>query len=256
MASLNRPTFSIVSITFRDLPGLKKTINSVLYQTFEDYEWIVIDGNSGVEVCSFLSGISDHRLKWVSESDSGIFDAMNKGLSMATGEYVVFLNGGDVFASPDTLESVAKFKSDDADLIYGDCVLVFENGDEHHKPARSHKTIWYGMFANHQAMFFRRIQTIGLRFREELKVAGDYCFTAEFLKRCKLVQNAPFIVTRFDMTGVSNTSQHQGRIENWVVQRDVLLMSFPARLVVRLAYLASAVGRQHFKRLYSKWMYQ
>ena len=101
-------TLSIITINYNNIEGLKKTIESVLMQTYIDFEWIVIDGGSTDGSKELLEKYDDHFSYWVSEKDSGIYPAMNKAISLIKGKYCQFLNSGDLFSSAYALNEVMK----------------------------------------------------------------------------------------------------------------------------------------------------
>jgi len=180
-----RPTFSIISVTWRDLEGLKATAASIDNQSDRDFEWIVVDGQSDDGTPEWLGLQNRPCCSWTSERDAGIFDAMNKGIDRSSGDYFVFMNSGDVFASPETLATVHAViagASGSPDLVYGDSIDVQSDGNELYRKARDPGWIRYGMFASHQATFFRRAHFPGLRHDLSFPTSGDYGFIAAFLK--------------------------------------------------------------------------
>ncbi|WP_180127371.1 glycosyltransferase family 2 protein [Rhodoferax sp. BLA1] len=240
---------SIITITFKDMVGLKKTLKSITDQTFGDFECLIIDGGSGPEVVQFLDNIKDPRISWVSEKDNGIFDAMNKGMEKASGDWLMFLNGGDSFCSAKTLENVAPALTNHHDLVYGNCLLEFSDGRTQLKTARHHRFVYYGMFGNHQSMLFRKDFIGGVRYKPAFRIAGDYAFTSQTIMRGAKCLRLSVPICRFDMSGVSNQQQGKGRSENWAVQRDILRVPLVARLCIRGLYLTSASAKKLVNRL-------
>ena len=121
---------SIITINYNDKVGLKKTIESVINQTWRDFEFIVIDGGSTDGGKEILEQNSDKIDYWVSESDNGIFNAMNKGIKVATGDYLLFLNSGDWFYSSNVISDVEKIIDGSVDIYYGNAVFKFEKKDK------------------------------------------------------------------------------------------------------------------------------
>jgi acetyltransferase-like isoleucine patch superfamily enzyme len=121
---------SIITINLNNAIGLSKTIESVINQTFKDFEFIVIDGGSSDESLIVMNKYADKISYWVSEPDNGIYDAMNKGVLAASGDWINFMNCGDTFVSQDTVANVfAKKEYPDADVIFGDSRIKMEKGD-------------------------------------------------------------------------------------------------------------------------------
>ena len=122
---------SIITINYNDKYGLSRTIDSVLNQTYEDFEYIVIDGNSNDGSKEILK---NHDLSidyWVSEPDSGIYNAMNKGIRVAKGDYLLFLNSGDYLCDNDTIHNVAKEIDGGKDLYYGNAIFKRDTLERH-----------------------------------------------------------------------------------------------------------------------------
>ena len=119
---------SIVTVSFNSQNTISDTINSVLHQTYPDIEYIIVDGKSSDNTVNIIESLKDKfngRLRFISEPDNGIYDAMNKGIKMATGEIVGLLNSDDIFANNLVIEKIVNtFKTSNAQCIYGNLVLV------------------------------------------------------------------------------------------------------------------------------------
>ncbi|MFZ3274524.1 MAG: glycosyltransferase, partial [Lutibacter sp.] len=123
---------SIITINFNNLEGLKKTMASVLGQTWKEFEYIIIDGGSTDGSAAYIESQSQHLNYWVSESDKGIYNAMNKGIKVAHGEYLLFLNSGDEFYDLEVLEkNNAAIHTED--FVYFDILLIFANKTKIHQ---------------------------------------------------------------------------------------------------------------------------
>lgn len=121
-----KPLFSIITVTYNARLTLPPTLRSVTEQTCDLYEMIVVDGASTDRTIDIIRGCKNENLRWISEPDKGIYDAMNKGIAMAQGEYLIFLNAGDRFASPETLQMLADAAMDNdfPGIIYGQTDIV------------------------------------------------------------------------------------------------------------------------------------
>ena len=206
--------FSIITVTKDNLDGLRKTAASVTAQDFTDYEWIVIDGASTDGTAALLPTLP---CRYISDPDHGIYDAMNKGINLAGGDYLIFMNAGDEFAATDTLRQAAQLIHTHAPcFIYGDALE-----DGRHKTAKPHTTLKSGLFTHHQAMFYGR-QCIGaLRYDTSYKIAADYKFTSQFLQGCDAVTYLPAPVCIFATGGVSQRSAAKGRAEQARIRRQL-----------------------------------
>lgn len=150
---------SIVTIVYNGQDFLPQTIASVKAQTYPAVEYIIIDGNSSDNTLSIINENQAHITTWISEPDKGLYNAMNKGIAKATGDWICFLNAGDTFYQNTTLEKLFSRDLTDIDFLYGDSYLLTLEG----KPVRLMKaetltrsSISKGMIACHQTMFIRR----------------------------------------------------------------------------------------------------
>ena len=124
------PLISIITVTFNAEKVIGKTLSSIRQQTFKDFEYIVIDGASKDLTLKLVNQAEIPGTKIISEPDKGLYDAMNKGLRLAKGKYVIFLNAGDTFYSPETLAHYASQAEKDKDIIYGDTIIVDQEGNK------------------------------------------------------------------------------------------------------------------------------
>lgn len=117
-------TLSIITVNRNNAAGLERTCQSVVWQTFEDFEWLVIDGASNDNSVDIIKKYAYKMAHWISEPDSGIYNAMNKGIKLAKGDYCLFLNSGDWLLSPDSIKAAFNIIKDldYADVYYGDCL--------------------------------------------------------------------------------------------------------------------------------------
>ena len=127
------PTFSIITVVFNGEELLRGTIESVRQQSWPHIEYIIVDGASTDGTVAIIRKYAAlmPRLKWMSEPDKGLYDAMNKGLRLATGDFIQFLNCGDHLHSSETISAIASLATDDTDIIYGETLLV----DDSRRPA-------------------------------------------------------------------------------------------------------------------------
>lgn len=146
---------SVITVCYNASQVLERTIRSVLEQTYPDIEYIVIDGNSTDGTQEIIKRYSARITKYLSEPDSGIYDAMNKGITMAEGDYVNFMNAGDIFSSPDVIQKVVDFADNRADVIYGYSTAVLPNGRRKVFPCDSFDLIRKRPIYRHNASFTR-----------------------------------------------------------------------------------------------------
>lgn len=206
---------SIITINFNNLEGLRKTIDSVLSQTWHDFEWIIIDGGSTdgskelIEDTANKLTASDYNPLsfWCSESDSGIYNALNKGLSHCIGTYINCMNSGDEFYDNQTLEKLFS-TSHDSDIIFGNSFHYSkENAFISHYPESVDLYFLYHSNICHQAMFVKTELLKASPFDEQYRICADYAKWLELMIQGCSFKYVPNMICRFDMTGMSNTGE-------------------------------------------------
>lgn len=189
LSSQMRPLFSIITITFNAESTLPPTLESIAAQTCKLYEHIIIDGASSDDTVRLAQEAAIPNSRIVSEPDRGLYDAMNKGLGLATGDYVIFLNAGDSFHSPDTLRKVADkiIENDYPGIVYGQTDIVDKDRvkiSDRHLIAPEELTLesfGQGMVVCHQAFFALRKLTSN--YVTGLKYSADYEWCIRVLQR-------------------------------------------------------------------------
>ncbi|TRX34839.1 glycosyltransferase [Flavobacterium sp. ZT3R18] len=199
---------SIITINYNNSLGLQKTIESVLCQTYKDFEYIVIDGGS---LDGSLEIIQNHEKEisyWVSEKDGGIYNAMNKGIRQATGKFVLFMNSGDFLYDAFVLENLIKEITVDDEILYGDVLLrnekkKWERIQRH--PEELPFSYFYRQTICQQACLIKRslFHTIFF-YNENYKICSDWEFFiyAVYIARVK-TRKVDFLISIYDTTGVS-----------------------------------------------------
>jgi glycosyltransferase involved in cell wall biosynthesis len=173
---------SIITVVFNGKTYLKETIQTVKAQTYTDIEYIVIDGGSTDGTIDIIKSNLDRIDYWISEPDKGLYDAMNKGIKKATGNWVCFLNAGDTFYKTNTLETVFNHKLTEIDFLYGDTFLQTEEGGPiRHLKAETltRKTITKGMIACHQTMIIKKEKCPF--YKDGLRYKGDFNWVCDVL---------------------------------------------------------------------------
>lgn len=249
--------YSIITVTKDNLVGLKKTYSSLLSQSSIDWEWIVIDGASSDGTEGWLSSLNDKNIFWISEDDQGIYNAMNKGLKIAGGEYYWFLNSGDYLSGDQVLSRARREISRNevsSILAYGDVIEITHDGREHNKRARRHQNIWSGMFASHQAMLFNQEVFQYLKFREEWTLSADYGLVCEIMISFNedriLYLNQP--VCCFELGGRHERDRIAALAQDYQIRRQILEIPFlPSGILWILHWLIWMIKKNTFLR--SAW---
>lgn len=225
---------SIITINFNNLQGLIKTVNSVLHQNSNDFEYIIIDGGSTDGSAEYIYDNKKYFTFSISEPDKGIYNAMNKGINNATGEYLLFLNSGDIFFDNDILKHVSLVNFSE-DIVFGN--LLKRNGNfdildiGFAKNEISFGDIYKGTI-NHPSSFIKRdlFSRIGL-YDENLRIVSDWKFFFEaivfFDVRVKYLNQT---ITIFDLGGISNTQYLLREKEREQVLNDL----FPSKVLKEL----------------------
>jgi glycosyltransferase involved in cell wall biosynthesis len=204
------PLISIITINYNNLEGLKKTIQSVTKQTWQKFEYIVIDGGSTDGSAEYIKSQSDKIDYWVSEPDKGIYNAMNKGIVQAKGEYLLFLNSGDHLFNNNVLENSNQFLAEN-DLIYFN--LNFVDGAEswiHRYPERLFFSYFVLDTLPHPATFIKRkLFDINGFYHEGFKIVSDWKFFLESICRHNCSYNRiDKTLSTYYLDGISSKSEN------------------------------------------------
>lgn len=201
---------SRININYNNLKGLKRTYESVASQTCQDFEWIIIDGGSTDGSKEFIEERQDKFSYWCSEPDKGVYNAMNKGISKARGDYLNFMNSGDCFYDEHTLENVFSQKLI-ADLVYGDWIRVYPDHEEY--KAAPHKGFYATVFFDnvcHQAMFVKANVLRNKGYDDDMHILADWKRWIEMSLDGQTFQYIPLTICRFEATtGLSEKVSEQ-----------------------------------------------
>jgi glycosyltransferase involved in cell wall biosynthesis len=204
---MNNPFLSIITINFNNAEGLQKTMESVFSQSYDNFQFLIIDGASTDGSVAILESNNDRLDYWVSEQDSGVYNAMNKGIMASNGDYLLFLNSGDQLTGPSALSDFIHHEKFGGDIIYGD--YMFENGE---KVFPDQLTPVYFMRTSlpHQSTFFKKeVFDIMGSYDESYKLGGDRAFYIKsFLSNRFQFVHVNYFLTFFDMEGMSNSQEH------------------------------------------------
>ena len=214
---------SIITVNLNNREGLQKTIDSVICQTFHDFEWIVIDGGSTDGSKELIEQYAYHFAYWVSEPDKGIYNAMNKGIKVAKGEYLQFLNSGDWLYDKTILEQC--FSLDiSADIEYGDLCFCNEMTSEiYHYPHQLSIWFLYNLSLGHPATFIKRSILQETLYDEHLKLVSDWKFFLIQALEGRRFKHIDKVISCFDTTGASSANTELVEKEREHVLNEVLI---------------------------------
>lgn len=217
-----QPVLSVITIVYNNARDIERTILSVLTQTYPNIEYIIIDGQSTDGTLKIINRYRNLILKLISEKDEGIYDAMNKGLAVANGDYVIFMNSGDEFYDYDTVEKVFA-SAPDADIYYGETEMINEDGESlgqrrHQAPENfDWKGFKYGMSISHQAIYIRR--SLAEWYDRRYKLSADIDWIIRAAKKANKIVNVHQYVARYLVGGMSKAKHRESLAERFDIMR-------------------------------------
>jgi len=175
------PKFSIITVVYNNFDGIEQTILSVTNQVFKEFEYIIIDGCSTDGTLELIEKHKKNIDKIITEPDMGIYDAMNKGINESKGEYILFMNSGDIFSSRNVLSDLAIHCT--ADIVYGNVLFVFDENSSVQVIPKGLSYLPHGMPFVHQAAFVKLKYARNNKFDQRYRLAADY----DFFWRCYMI---------------------------------------------------------------------
>lgn len=234
-----KPKFSIITITFNAGSVIEPTLKSVLAQTYTNYEYLLIDGGSSDDTVERAKASGMEFAHIVSERDNGLYDAMNKGMALATGDYLCFLNAGDAFHEPETLQKIVDAIKDEESLphvLYGETAEVdternFVRMRRHKAPEKlDWRSFRHGMLVCHQAFYARR--DIAPMYNLEYRLSSDVDWCIRVMKRAERLVNVDAVVIDYLQDGLSVQRHRESLKERFrVMSRHYGLLPTIARHV-------------------------
>lgn len=219
---MSNPVISIITVCYNAEQEIQQTLQSVLNQTYNPIEYIIIDGASTDNTLKIIEPYRDRLSHFISEPDNGIYDAMNKGLNHAKGQYVNFMNAGDIFKCSNTVNNLME-KSDHSDLIYGLAEVITKDGHIRpwHKRTPSSKEISYrsflsGMVICHQCFIAKR-ELVPLYETKKWSISNDIDWSIRLMKRVKTAYFFNEIICTFLDGGISDKKRKKALIERFSI---------------------------------------
>ncbi len=208
---------SVVTVCYNSVDTIEETMLSVLNQTHPDVEYIIIDGGSTDGTVDIIKKYAEHLAYWRSEPDEGIYDAMNKGIAVATGDYINFMNSGDRFASNSILSTFENIVSENADIVYGDVILSYRGKEFIKKPLPLCRIISSIPFC-HQSTFVKTEELKKNPFNTSYRITADYDFFYKSYRDKKKFQYIQLAVAVYNATsGVSTDSLSASMYEKYKI---------------------------------------
>lgn len=211
---------SVITVCYNAVKTIEDTMLSVFNQTYQNVEYIIIDGGSVDGTVDIIKKYLDKVAYFVSERDNGIYDAMNKGLEVATGDYVNFMNAGDLFYNNTVLARVANEIVWESDVVFGDVAYKFDDiiYREKANPFYNHLPLHHSMGFNHQCTFVKAQLARSLKFDLKYKLASDYNMIISIFKnKGSFQQLNDLIVAIYNFDGVSSHKRRRHIYETMVI---------------------------------------
>ncbi|MBK2297064.1 glycosyltransferase family 2 protein [Francisella philomiragia] len=220
----NYPLVTVITVVYNAKELLEGTILSVLEQAYPNIEYIIIDGGSTDGTLEIIQKYQDRISSYISEPDCGIYDAMNKGIALAKGQWLNFMNAGDSFYSKDVLQKVFAHEfSQDIAVIYG-------NTDIGHKILKYKSELnltdmAQGMMLCHQSSFYRLDSSI--KYNLEYKICADQDFTMQYFKQGKSSRYLDITISKYDLDGISSQNLNKILKEKLRINKSYRLSYIP-----------------------------
>ncbi|MFO6423833.1 glycosyltransferase family 2 protein [Motilimonas sp. KMU-193] len=197
---------SVITVVYNGRQDIQSTIESVANQDYPHIEFIVVDGGSSDGTVDILSSNNNVIDKWISEKDKGIYDAMNKGVKLATGDYVIFMNAGDLFFTPNAVSKCISTLCS-SDVLYGNHWVIGARRVNGLQTAKAIEHLNKGMVCSHQSMFFRRSTLIDNPFSFDYGSAGDYELICRLYSKGFEFNRVDEVIAYYQAGGVSDVKR-------------------------------------------------
>lgn len=211
---------TVVTICYNAEKNIKETIQSVLEQSFTDFEYLIIDGKSNDNTIGIITEFDDERIVLVSEKDAGIYDAMNKGIRMSSGEYIIFMNSGDYFADSKVLEDISTELN--ADVVFGNALIKKQAGTVREKYSDKKIRIFImflsGYMINHQTIFTRTELIKKNMFDLSYKICSDRALYAKLFKDKRTFKRIDRDIVKYD--GIEGISSRRENLKKMILEND------------------------------------
>lgn len=226
------PKFSVITVTYNAEAVLENTIQSVVSQTYHHVEYIIVDGASKDGTLKIVNKYREKIHKIISEPDKGLYDAMNKGITLATGDYLCFLNAGDVFHKDNILQQMARSINTDElpDILYGQTAIVDRNGYFLRMrrlmapEVLSWKSFKEGMLVCHQAFFTKR--TLAEPYNLNYRFSADFDWCIRIMKKARTLHNTHLTIIDYLDEGITTRNQKDSLRERfWIMAHHYGMIS-------------------------------
>lgn len=242
MNETTKPWLSIITVCYNDAKNLSRTLQNIREQRSKSIQLIVVDGDSNDDTISVIRSYQDVITDWISEKDAGLYHAMNKGIRLAKGEYVVFLNAGDVFHDPQVISFIHNHHHNE-EILYGDAVFVDQEGtfksSRHKKIPKELNWLSFrdGMVICHQALIVKTAKAV--LYDIQYQVCADLDWAIRIAKKAESTRNLGITVCDFQRGGISDKRRNTALLERWRIQQKHfgLKATLWSHIKIPMAYL-------------------
>lgn len=248
------PKISVITIVFNGEELIERTIKSVLNQSYQHVEYIIIDGNSRDKTLEIIQKYENRISKWISEPDKGLYDAMNKGLNLATGDFIIYMNAGDLFFQENVLENVFATSNLDFDILYGETEFINDKMERiglrsevtpHKLPLNlKWQDMKLGMVVCHQSIFIRR--NIAPLYDINHPICADIDWIIKSLKQTDKVKNCQLVVSKYLVGGLSEKKLLLTLKDRFLVLKEHFGLT--TTFIAHIRILFRAFSFKYFKR--------
>lgn len=238
---------SVITVSYNAVKVIESTIKSVVEQGYDSFEYIVVDGASNDGTLDVIKGYDQYITHWISEPDSGIYNAMNKAVRMASGEYCIFMNAGDLFANPLVLKQVSFFLNDGFDYLCGNEISLKSGKviDYVYAPKCISTDLFVKRSLSHQASFIKRELLLSNPYDEQLKLVSDWKFCIEvLLLQHKKYRSIDVDVCKFNHDGATFTQKEIGNKERLQVLQGLLPNEYEHVKNNKGSYIKKIIGHR------------
>lgn len=226
----NKPLITVITVVFNDEKNLEKTIESIINQTYKNIEYIIVDGGSTDKTLEIIQKYEDRIDYWITENDKGIYDAMNKGISLARGEWINFMNSGDIFFAKETISKINFDRDKNINVLYGDAETEYTGFSKIYK-AGDLRDLPYSMQFSHQSAFFRTAYHQENLFTLKYKFASDFYFILKlFINNPDSFAEVPIVISSVSVGGISDKKTYLSVYERWLIIRELGIKNFSVNI--------------------------
>lgn len=247
----NHPKISIITVVYNGASTLEATIKSIANQSYKNIEYLIVDGNSTDATLSIIKRYDGVIDKWISEADRGIYDAMNKGIDLATGDYLWFMNSGDLIADSPTLEKAIDCMPD-ADIYYGETVMIDDAGNEiGDRRLKTPETLTpasfkKGMLVSHQSFIVKK--SLVDHYNETYTFSADFEWCLKAIEKAGNICNTHLVLSKFLDGGFTKQNIVPGLKERFriMVNHFGLCSTLYHHIFITLKFLGFVIRNKRF----------